>query len=136
MKTPDEIKKTLEHCIKTGMACHMCRYEIRCLKVVRGKPIMQDALALIQQLEAANAEKDKRIGELEKELEAIKRQRDAAVADITDVVKNQYKCFVCAHFKDANDEYCSPCLHRSNWKWRGVCPENTEVQDGNQTDNA
>lgn len=135
MKKPEDIKKGLEYCdpIEIAQGCRDCPYDKDCYcRHSKDK----DALALIQHLETANAEKDKRIGELEKELEAVKRERDAAVADITDVVKNQYKCFVCAHFKDANDEYCSPCLHRSNWKWRGVCPENTEVQDGNQTDNA
>lgn len=65
MKTPDEIKKVLEHCIETSMGCHMCDYVIRCLKVVRGKPIMQDALALIRQLEAKDEKQRQRIEELE-----------------------------------------------------------------------
>ena len=124
MKTPEEIKKCLEHCIKTGMACHMCAYEIRCLKVVRGKPVMQDALALIQQLES--------------ELAAIKRERDAAVSELP------HHCWNCKYHLDkpieetdgfgrtihiyCEADCCYPDEENSSWLWRGVCPENTEVQ--------
>lgn len=113
MKTPDEIKEVLEHCIETGMGCHTCNYVVRCLKVVRGKPIMQDALALIRQLES--------------DLEATKRERDAAVKDIS----RGSRCSVCKKFFKNNDDvgcsggvYCIPL----NFEWRGVCPD-TEVQD-------
>lgn len=131
MKNPDETKKVLEHCADTGMACHMCGYEIRCLKVVRGKPIMQDALALIQQMEADNAEKDKRIAELEKEMATVKRERDAAVA----IIGEDRFCCDCKHSDvGKEDEPCRACPNdetssKGRWEWRGVCQENTEVRE-------
>jgi hypothetical protein len=117
MKTPKEIKKGLEHCVKTGMACGICNYEIRCLKTVRGKPVMQDALVLIKRFEADNAEKDKRIAELEQELATVKRERDAAVADLGP------DCCTCKHKGETERCRWSPC----GYEWRGVCPD-TEVQ--------
>lgn len=133
IKTQCDVKKVLAHCADTGMACHMCSYEIRCLKVVRGKPIMQDALALIQQLETDNAEKDKRIAELEQELEAVKQERDAAVAALESIATGrESKCDHCARKSDG----CRSICWGTRWQWRGVCPENTEVKDGNQADNA
>jgi hypothetical protein len=153
METPEKIKNGLEHCIETGMRCHMCDYVVRCLKVVRGKPIMQDALALIQQLEADNASKDERIQMLEaglaqwedvaaspgavedmarenyrltQELEAVKRERDAAVYALESIATGrESKCAHCVHSSDRN---CFVCWGE-RWQWRGVCPENTGVRD-------
>lgn len=111
-RTAEEIKKVLEHCSETGMACHRCSYEIRCLMVLRGKPIMQDALALIQQIES--------------ELEAVRRERDALYVDLAN---RQDACDVCVHGADCkNDCYALFGQSRCGYGWRGVCPENTEVQ--------
>lgn len=116
MKKSDETKKVLEHCIKTGMGCHMCDYLVRCLKVVRGKPIMQDALALIQQLET--------------ELAAVKRERDAAVRDIKlCAIYSDSTCKVCKNGK--NGRCRRVCLVQKRFEWRGVCSENTEAKDEN-----
>lgn len=89
--------------------------------------------------------------QLEAELEAVKRERDAAAKDLIKVAKSQIICDVCSndHRKDpicmSHQGDCSECsLHcpcdgcfdewelritGANFAWRGVCPENTEVQD-------
>lgn len=74
MKTPDEIKRGLECCPgQYSASCGKCPYSNDGKDCGRnGVQIMKDALAYIQQLEA--------------ELEAVKRERDAAVA--IDVPKN------------------------------------------------
>lgn len=70
------------------------------------------------------------IQQLESELEAVKRERDAALRDF----KNFAECKnnIC-HYCVATEAMCDDC----GWKypelfiWRGACPENTEVQDEN-----
>lgn len=70
------------------------------------------------------------IRHLERELKAVKRERDAAVADLASIPR----CKVCVNLKKDNyEEPCDSCAHiafmgdvRGNWEWRGVCPENTE----------
>lgn len=68
-----------------------------------------------------------RLGEVERELETVKIERDAAVKDIS------LFCSRCVHGKLlASDPPCDECLmgmRQEHWQWRGVCPENTEVQD-------
>ena len=67
------------------------------------------------------------IQQLESELEAVKRERDAAVKDIEYVFSEPENplngCMVCK-YKDR------PMCENCEWQWRGACPENTEVQDG------
>jgi len=64
-KTPDEIKKGLECCNRTFDACHKCPYDT--VDEGWGCTVAKnaDALALIKQLEAENAEKDEKIRVLE-----------------------------------------------------------------------
>ena len=119
MKTPDEIKKGLECC--PGYDCKGCTCYSKCDD--RGfdcvDALMIDALAYIQQLEA--------------ELAAVKRERDAAVADLASIPR----CKLCVNCETSNyEEPCRSCAHiafmgdvKGDWKWRGVCPENTEVQE-------
>jgi hypothetical protein len=111
MKTPEETKCGLE-CIRTNA-------ERVCVKPEKGQcprceQLVGEGLSRIQQLEA--------------ELAAVKRERDAAVKDIS----RGSRCSVCKKFFKNNDGvgcsggvYCIPL----NFEWRGVCPENTEVQD-------
>jgi hypothetical protein len=131
MKTPDEIKKGLEVCsdaLETSN-CPNCPY----YKVSGcADKVLVDARALIQQLEAKDAEKDQRIAELEQELSAVKQERDAALADLD----NLNQCYICAHVDCWDEEPCFSCIHRdfidnfvSHFEWRGICPENTEVQE-------
>ncbi len=99
MKTPDEIKKYLANCDDKS-ECSACYSEWRCKREA-------DALAYIQQLEA--------------ELEAVKRERNAAVHDLS-------KARDCCHFCKHDAVYtsvCDECHAGSNFKWRGV--QETEV---------
>lgn len=145
MKKPDEIKKDLIDCmeeaIEVGQTC-----DVQVLLDFSDKAYvcMATTRAYIQQLEAANAEKDKRIAELEQELEAAKLQRDAAVADmkqaqgcICNICKNHYRpdpaarryeCKILGKFSEIFDDDDGGALLCGKFEWRGVCPENTEVQ--------
>lgn len=125
MKTPEETKKGLEcanNCSENGMTCRGCPYLGENCSALH-----PDALAYIQQLEATVSEKEKVIAELLEKIEQLQRERDAAVNDI--------KCVISAPEAFLND--CVVCKYKyrpicesCEWEWRGVCPENTEVQDG------
>ena len=65
-RTPDEIKKGLECCSEDG--CKSCPYEQDCYTTDGFSALSADALALIQQLQAENAEKDKSMQQLERSL--------------------------------------------------------------------
>ena len=68
-KTPDEIKKGLECCatVKVGGICPFdCPLQPLCASGDDGA-VQREILALIQQLQAENAEKDERIQQLEAE---------------------------------------------------------------------
>lgn len=110
VESPDKLKKGLE-CCGNSCDCKKCPYyrKSRCEEKDR------DALAYIRQLEA--------------ELEAVKRERDAAVRWLIG------NCNVC---RWAGTEKCDSCDEHedpwyddsnSNWEWEGVCPENTEVRE-------
>lgn len=74
------------------------------------------------------------IQQTERELKAVKRERDAAVRDIPRA------CAYCKYYKitfngvtpDYDCKNPNECLNISGintgWEWRGVCPENTEEQ--------
>lgn len=106
MKTPEEIKKGLE-CGNNDIGCPICPYlgDTKCIQKRN-----EDALALIQRLEAQNAE--------------LKRERDAAIYDLS-----QMRCCpACKHQeeKEALDDVfdmpsqCINChLERSQFLWRG-----------------
>lgn len=105
MKTPEEIKKGLEK------DCGECDEENFCpyIGIAGCIAIMhEDALALIQQLEAENAE--------------LKRELDAAKQDMNEIAQdNDYQ--ICAYCK----KYpfcCRECEEYSDFEWRGPCEEN------------
>lgn len=77
MKTPDDIKKGLECCSISHDYCGTeCPYN--CYANGSAKlSLLKDALAYIQQLEADNESKQKRIDELESLLAQAERERDA-----------------------------------------------------------
>ena len=123
MKTPDEIKKGLQHC-KGANPCADCTYDRRDFPqcIIR---LQSDALSLVQQLEV--------------ELTSVKRERDAAKNDLYSC----QPCFACSHFRHnggacrgSNDchekmgECAVECIEYVgiSFMWRGVCPENTEEQ--------
>lgn len=124
MQTPDEIKKGLN--FNNIDHCNECPYDgLDCAKHVD-----QDALAYIQQLESRLAQ--------------VERERDAAVAAIPEIAKDGYVCTGCinnvgldkrckeADFNCNECKYpckCKNCESNSNYKWRGVCEENTKEEE-------
>jgi hypothetical protein len=127
MKTPDEIKKGMECCMDYR-SCTDYR-EAKCPYNDIGEcadALLADALALIQQLEAKDTKQYHRIAELEKELAAVKQERDAAVADLSFGV---IKCDVCKHGRFFGNE-CIGLFGDGgcSFEWRGVC-QDTEVQE-------
>ena len=111
MKTPEEIKKGLELCSVGNMReCMQCPYPIgfECFE----QP-MKDALAYIQQLESRLAQ--------------VERERDAAVKDCS-----RFPCATCSD-KENGDlcHHCNVCRDttRTNYEWRGVCPENSKEEN-------
>lgn len=67
------------------------------------------------------------VSQVKAELEAVKRERDAARLDM------KRSCNICKHAaKSFQDEPCNVCAIDTRYllfEWRGVCPENMEVQD-------
>ena len=80
----------------------------------------------------------KAIQQLEQELAAIKRERDAAIHDLSVEVRFQSDCKTCKHADtlcendlhclDCMDEECKckTCSEQFNYEWRGVCDANTK----------
>jgi hypothetical protein len=63
---------------------------------------------------------------VDKEMEAVKRERDAAVYALESIATGrESKCSHCVH---SSDRDCFVCWGE-RWQWRGVRPENTEVQE-------
>lgn len=58
-KTPDEIKKGLEHCIN-GQSCRGCPYCEECAIASDCNPMHKDLKGYIQQLEAENTRRHKK----------------------------------------------------------------------------
>ena len=127
MKTPDEIKKGLECCVNCDSCdtpCDECPYgneDDGC------KNMTADALAYIQQLEAANAELLTKVKQLEIKCHQLERERDAAVADIPRA------CGYCKWFEINRGGNMTEC-HNPNgcrnisgvntgFEWRGVKEE-------------
>lgn len=80
-----------------------------------------------KQIDGLKAEKSK----LEKELEQVRAERDAAVEDL----KSQYDiqgieddhpiydmsiCFKCIYYPSSFNRYCEDCNNFDKWQWRGV----------------
>lgn len=112
MKTPEETKKGLALCVNTNPYNYQCE-ECPYVEEDDGcKSMMEDALALIQQLEEQNAE-------LVRKTEQLQRERDAAVNELVGT------CQVCLWEETAK---CATChfnaeawnVHESKWEWRGV----------------
>lgn len=114
MKKPEENKKGLETCIGKciGDKPH-CPYH-SCGDWCTDK-MNRNALAYIRQLEA--------------ELEAVKRERDAMERDFLGFAMCENN--ICNYCNSLTAEMCIRCDDRypQGFKWRGVCPENTEAQE-------
>lgn len=149
-KTPDEIKKGLECCITDN--CNECPYrplyDVWGCKLARA----QDALALIQQLEAENTRKHEKIIQLYNSLESVQKiiqaivedskkkfqkleaERDAAIEDMKQTAI--YLCCACKNYHHAvrgvSHHWCEVFGKRDDFtgamscgmfKWRGVQKE-------------
>lgn len=130
MRTHEEIKKGPEHFDEKCMCIEKC---------------FADALACIQKLEETignlgrlngtmHNEAKKGIQELESRLAQVERERDAAVKDLG----AEKSCQTCAHDGIRRSSGCEvicllceniscPC-ESCNYKWRGVCEENTKEE--------
>jgi hypothetical protein len=135
MKTPEEVKKGLECCGKDGFCTQgTCPYHQECYVEHAIYDLERDALTYIQQLEADNSRLSDTIRNLTDLLNAAheetakaKRERDAAVEDISLML---CACEACVHGIMQNGD-CEKWNGSSlcSFKWRGVCPENTEVKE-------
>lgn len=65
------------------------------------------------------------VAEVADEIEKLRKERDAAVADIRGVMRNAADtCYRCKHrFGIHAAECCIGCEDDSNWEWRGVVDE-------------
>lgn len=66
-----------------------------------------------------------RCDQLQKELEHVKRERDAAVMDLR---SETYYCETCANYTPGY--FCLGCRNKSNWQWRGVKEEENADYNG------
>lgn len=122
MKTPDEIKKGLEQCVKAESGetgCRGCPYIMSCVKEEDPDSITSDALDYIVQLESRLAQAE--------------RERDAAVRDLEELTTRVSSFHLdCDYCKDKEKPICNNC----EWEWRGVCEENTKGVADNEKPSA
>lgn len=142
MKTPEKIKNGLDVCATLDGDCEKCPYGGR--TIFCADRLRKDALTYIQQLEAnyqqvskalcgkENATLDEvlqAVRQVKAELETVKRERDAAVT----MLESINTCDTCINKVEAETTYisndCFLYINMIKHKFRGVCPENTEVQD-------
>lgn len=128
-KSPDEIKKGLEAC-NGRYPCDECPYR----KTPKGKDCKternMDAIALIQQLQAENAQQARCIENMTDKLNAmndevakLQAERDAAVNDMY----AECACDVCKH-NDRNETICPRGIEVDNcFEWRGVTKEDVDA---------
>ena len=99
-RTPEEIKKGLECCTSDRMdSCDECPYQGRPCNDIEN---LKDALAYIQQLE---------------------RGRDAAVADMTELMQLAQFCRHCKHLTEDGECTFDFAANKDEpwcWQWRGV----------------
>lgn len=76
----------------------------------------------------AIAEQARQLREALAALERVKRERDAAVYDLTSYHGD---CKTCRHMADTSDAACRACSNGkdNNWTWRGPCAENGGTED-------
>lgn len=121
MKTPDKTKKGLACCAASIYQCaDDCPYKQECRNGQGGKAMMEDALALIQQLQEKN-------DAMHEEIVRLQAERDAAVT----ALKSNCVCTECKWFDDDLLEgHCNDCNYKnSSFKWRGAQKEDSDAKD-------
>ena len=73
-------------------------------------------------LHAALTEAERENARLKADLENVKRERDAAVKDMT-VIKFCHTCKWDKYSVDESD-ICYSCVNKCYWEWRGLCEAN------------
>lgn len=136
-KTPDEIKRGLEHCI-SGTSCRGCPYCEECAIASDCNPMQKDLQEYIRQLEADKQQLEgmlthmnqlrdaaaRRALQMEERVHQLEAERDALLKYITD--SSWAACDICEYGKDgASAMNCKhiwengvPCF-----EWRGVQKE-------------
>lgn len=122
LKTPDDVKKGLEHCIN-GTSCRGCPYCEECAIASDCNPMHKDLQEYVQQLEEFA---DKKIVELFEKVEQLQAERDAAVEEV------HGHCSSCKDYdKDPKEEPCASCSsgygNMDNWQRRGVTKEASDA---------
>ena len=126
-RTPDEIKRELDNPIHVHYHISDIEPRLTPLALHDLEFLHADALALIKQLEAQNAE-------LLEKVEKLKTERDAALADFKLYrernIKGEcgvYACDLCklgGRCEDLEENKCpTGCTGVSHWEWRGVQKE-------------
>lgn len=132
MATPNEIKTGLECCISDTYGCNeKCPYFTSLSNGVDCAVKMHaDALALIQQLEAANDELLTNVKQLEAKCHQLEQERDALRQAFCSYVPSEYRCDCCkySHLNNPSLTVCpyyvaGQCDGNSKWQWRGVKEE-------------
>ena len=140
MKTPEEIKKGLECAMPrscNGHECSTCPNATYSLHELLKGDLIKDTFDYIEQLEHRLAQVERERDELSlknlfletslesvtKEYTAVKRERDAAVRDLEELTGRVSSFHLdCDYCKDKDKPVCRNC----EWKWRGVCGENSK----------
>ena len=74
----------------------------------------------------AIAEQARQLREALAELERVKRERDAACADL----RINSSCATCEHLDGRMCKMITHGLNKCYWDWRGPCTENGGTEDG------
>ncbi len=111
MKTPDEIKKGMEHC-RDLKPCIDCGYYMRDRKYECLTEMLSDALSYIQQLER----------ERDALLNIVRQYGECEIClhRVTDDTDCEEACYMCG---ECNKEECVCCgctTTNSHWDWEGI----------------
>lgn len=111
MKTPDEIKADAATCLTKPPNAMCDRFDLN-------KKCKGDCGYVIKELYDL-------VLHYESRLARVERERDAAVEDLS-VSKFCALCEEDANTQEYGSDRCHACLNKCNWRWRGVCAENTK----------
>ena len=133
----DDVKRHVEiirHCgnSKDGSACPECPFNLLddekdpCVNQLfrKSADLIEFLAAELGQVKQERSDLSIKLIIAESALKKCKRERDAAVKDLTNYCQNCWTCFF--ESTDIDEEPCKSCedihkpLVRKNWQWRGV----------------